>query len=67
MEQIEIRFPRKRYPVVLTRTALTGKKLFKKHFTKYLFMLDSELKNGLDIRTAIWVCYNKLENDVKKG
>lgn len=61
MEQIEIRFPRKRYPVVLTRTSLTGKKLFKKHSTKYLFMLGAEMKKGTDVRTAIWICYNKLE------
>lgn len=45
----------------MTRTVITGNKLYKKYNTKYLFMLGNLMLSGMDARTAIWECYNKLE------
>jgi len=42
-------------------TEATAEKLFKKHNTAYLFRLYNHLKKGVDIKTAIWLCYNELE------
>lgn len=53
--------PKKRFHPSIDRTTITGQKLFRKYHTKYLFMLYGFMKSGIDIRTSIWLCYDKLE------
>lgn len=45
----------------MNRTTITARKLYKKHGNKYLFYLGGLTMDGMDIRTAIWECYNKFE------
>jgi len=58
---MEKHVPKKRFYPVMTRTVITGKKLCKKYGTRYIFMLGNLMLKGIDARTAIWICYNKLE------
>jgi hypothetical protein len=58
---MKTQLPKKSFYAEINRTCITGRKLFKKYNTKYLFMLNVFLNDGIDIRTAIWLCYDRLE------
>jgi hypothetical protein len=41
--------------------------MYEKHKTAYLFMLGNLISDGVDIETAIHICYNKLIAGGKNG